>query len=82
MLERYIRSNLLVDPARQIDPDTALVSDGLVDSMGLVMLAAFVEESFGVRIDDAEMRAGSLETIAEILALVDARRTEQSGTLG
>jgi acyl carrier protein len=73
ILESYIRSNLLVEPERPLDADTRLVSEGLVDSMGLVMLAAFVEERFGVRIDDADMRAGSLETIREILALVDAR---------
>ncbi|HZR82443.1 MAG TPA: acyl carrier protein [Candidatus Binatia bacterium] len=73
VLERYIRSNLLVDPSRPLAPDTPLISEGLVDSMGLVMLAAFVEERFGVRIDDADMRAGSLETIRDILAFVDSR---------
>lgn len=73
VLETYIRANLLVDPARPLAPDTPLISEGLVDSMGLVMLAAFVEERFGVRIDDADMRAGSLETIREIVAFVETR---------
>ncbi len=71
ILEDYIRTHLLVDRGRQLHLDTALVSEGLVDSMGLVMLAAFVEERFGVRIDDADMRAGHLETIDEILSLID-----------
>ena len=74
VLEDYIRTHLLVDQGRAIAVDTPLISDGLVDSMGLVLFVTFVEERFGVRIDDAEMRAGRLETIAEILALIDQRR--------
>ena len=42
--------------------------------MGLVLLAALVEERFGVRIDDAEIGPGHLETIAEILSLIDRGR--------
>lgn len=71
LIERYIRSHLLVDRDKALGPDTPLISEGLVDSMGLVLLAAFVEERFGVRIDDADLRAGALETIDDILALVD-----------
>jgi acyl carrier protein len=69
----YIRAHLLVDRGKELTLDTPFITDGLVDSMGLVLLAAFVEERFGVRIDDAEIRAGHLETIREILSLVDQR---------
>jgi acyl carrier protein len=74
ILVDYVRSQLLVDPARPLDADTPLISEGLVDSMGLVMLAAFVEDRFGARIEDADFRAGSLESIRDIVGLVDARR--------
>lgn len=70
----YVRSNLLVDPARPLDEDTPLISEGLVDSMGLVMLAAFVEERFGARIEDADLRAGALESVRGILSLIDSPR--------
>ena len=74
ILERYIRRKLLADKTLPLTADTPLVSEGIVDSMGLVLLAAFVEEQFGVRIDDADIRAGEIETIRDILALVDRRR--------
>ena len=73
-LERYIQANLLIDPGQELTPDTRLVTEGFLDSMGIVMLAAFVEDEFGVQVDDAELREGQLETIAAILALVDERR--------
>ena len=74
VLECYIRTNLLAGSTRALDDRTALVTEGVIDSMGLVLLASFVEEEFGVRIDDADIRAGGLETITDVLALVDRVR--------
>ena len=73
VLEEYIRSKLLARPA-SLAPDTALRADGLVDSMGMVLLAQFVEQRFGVAVSDGDLRAGELNTIARILAFVDRRR--------
>lgn len=50
--------------------DTPLLSQGLVDSMGLTLLAAFVEEQFGVPFDGTELRVGRRETIRDVLALI------------
>jgi len=74
VLERFIRENVLVDRTVSMNANTRLLSEGLMDSVGAVRLAAFVEESFGVRFDDSELRAGEIETIADILAAVEGRR--------
>ena len=70
----FVRTKLLSDERLEVTTDTRLVSDGVVDSMGLVMLAAFVEEHFGVRVDDADLRAGGVETLADMVALLDRAR--------
>jgi len=69
----FVRTNMLAGADGAITPDTRLVSDGILDSMGIVLLAGFIEERFGVRVDDADLRAGELETIADILGLIDRR---------
>lgn len=74
VLADFIRTNLLADKGRPLTAATPLLSEGLLDSMGLVLLAAFVEERFRVRIEDGDLRAGALETIGDVLALVDSRR--------
>jgi acyl carrier protein len=74
VLERFVREELLLDPEVTLTPRTRLLSEGLVDSLGAVRLAAFIEETFRVRFDDSDIRAGEVETIADILAVVDARR--------
>ena len=52
-LARYIAADILQQPDRIIKPDEPLLSSGLVDSFHLVDLSLFVENNFGVRIDDA-----------------------------
>lgn len=79
VIEAFIRTKLLADRQRALTLDTPLVGDGLVDSMGQVMLAAFVEERFGVRVNDADVRAGRLGTIRDILAFVAGRARDGRG---
>jgi acyl carrier protein len=71
-LVKFVRTSLLGGAEVPLTPETPL-TDGLLDSMGVVLLAAFVEERFGVRVEDADVRAGALGTIADILALVERR---------
>ena len=72
-LEAFIRRSLLEDPAVPLAADTPLLGERLVDSIGVTMLVAFVEQEFGVRFDDTDLRAGRCESIADVLALVDKR---------
>jgi acyl carrier protein len=74
ILLQFMRTKLVADAASMPTETTRLVTERVVDSMGLVLLAAFVEERFGIRIDDADFRAGEMETIADVIALIDRRR--------
>jgi acyl carrier protein len=70
-LEQFIRSNLMPDPNALLDLDTSLVDNGSLDSMGATLLAAFVEEQFGVMAGDTAIAAGRLDTMRRVLALID-----------
>jgi acyl carrier protein len=73
-LSRYIATEILKQPGRQIQPGEALISSGLIDSFSLVDLALFIEDSFGVHIDDTELNAASFDTLAELDALIRLRQ--------
>jgi len=53
--------------------DDELVSSGLVDSGNLVRLATFLERLAGVEIPDRDIDAEHLDSIAMIVAYVEAR---------
>ncbi len=74
-LEDFIARKILKQPGRRIAPDAALISSGLIDSFSLVDLALFVEDSFGVRIEDTELNAQSFDTLAQLAALIESRRS-------
>jgi acyl carrier protein len=73
-LQTYIAAEMLKQPGRAIAADEPLITSGLVDSMHLVDLALFVEDSFGVRIDDTELNPGTFDTLAQLTDLIAARR--------
>lgn len=73
-LTEYILNQVLKRPKYPLDKDTALISSGLIDSFHLVDLALFVEENFGVRIDDSELNANTFDTVQQLGALIRLRQ--------
>lgn len=73
-LEKYILTEILKQPRRGLKPDEPLISSGLVDSFNLVDISLFVENTFGVRIDDTELNAETFDTLEELASLIAARR--------
>ena len=73
-LAAYIAAEILKQPKRIIRPDETLISSGLVDSFSLVDLGMFVEDNFGVRIDDTELNAETFDTLEQLAALIQSRK--------
>ncbi len=72
-LASFIAEKILKQPGRQLAPDAALISSGLVDSFSLVDLALFIEDTYGVRIEDTELNADTLDTLEEIETIIRQR---------
>jgi acyl carrier protein len=73
-LTRYITNEILKQPRRIISPEEKLISNGLIDSFHLVDLALFIEDTFGVHIDDTELNAEAFDTLAQLVALIEHRQ--------
>jgi acyl carrier protein len=73
-LEEYLAKEILKQPSRIIQPDEALLTSGLIDSFHLVDLALFVEDNFGVHIDDSELNASTFDSLNGLIALIQARQ--------
>jgi acyl carrier protein len=73
-LAQYIASKILKQPNRAIAPDEALLTSGLIDSFSLVDLGLYIEDQFGVRIDDSELNPQTFDTLAQLVALIESRK--------
>ena len=73
-LATHITTNVLKQPKRVIKDDEPIISSGLIDSFNLVDLALFIEDKFGVRIDDSELNAQTFDTLAQLADLIEQRQ--------
>jgi len=74
ILAQHIAANILKQPGRKLKTDEPLISSGIVDSFSLVDLALFVEDTFGVHIDDTELNASTFDTLDQLATLIQARK--------
>ena len=73
-IEKYIATQILKQPNRKIAADEPLLSSGLIDSFSLMDLALFVEDTFGVRIEDTELNANTFDNLTQLASLIDSRK--------
>lgn len=73
-LAKHIAIEFLKQPNRVIRETDPIISSGLIDSFNLVDLALFVEDKFGVRIEDTELNAQTFDTVAQLADLIRQRQ--------
>ena len=73
-LSEFISGTILKQPNRSIDPSEPLLSSGLIDSFSLMDVALFVEDNFGVRIEDTELNADTFDNLTQLASLIESRR--------
>jgi len=80
ILQRHIVDDILMGKKTAVGVDQSLFGSGILDSVRLLQLIAFVERHFGVQIADAEMNADNFRTIARIKALIESKQnTAEAG---
>ena len=74
-LKTFIEENLVRDKSSgPVTADESLLQRGVLDSLGLMNLIAFIEEKTGVRIADDDVMLENFETINAIVATIDRAR--------
>ena len=72
-IEKFLAEKILKQPNRSIKPNEPLISSGLIDSFSLMDVALFIEDTYGVRIEDTELNADTFDTLDQLVALVSGR---------
>ena len=73
-LSAFVKTSILKQPRRVIESSEPLISSGLIDSFSLMDLALFVEDTFGVRIEDTELNAGTFDNLNQLASLIESRK--------
>jgi acyl carrier protein len=70
VLEEFAKTKGIME----ITDQEVLTKNGVIDSMGIFRLVAFLEEEFNVRVGDEEITHDNLESIDAIERLVIAKQ--------
>jgi acyl carrier protein len=68
----FIRSELGRGAGRAVEPDTPLLT-GLIDSLQIMELASFVEETFGVSLGHADVNEANFRDVHALVALISQK---------
>jgi acyl carrier protein len=75
-IRQYVKDEILFEEqgAGQVLTDDTLLLNGIVDSMSLLRLVAFLEEEFDIQVDDLDIVEENFRTVADIARLVERAR--------
>ncbi len=59
--------------AHLLDPEESLMAAGLIDSLGILKLIAFIEGEFNIELQPDEVNLQNFASLASITRLVEAR---------
>jgi acyl carrier protein len=71
-IHNYVVANFLFD-SDDVTYDAALVEGGVVDSTGVLELVLFVEEHFGIAVNDTDVIPENFDSINALTAFVASR---------
>ena len=74
-IEQFIVTDIAAGRGfESIAPDRDLLSDSIIDSLGIVELITFLERSYAIKVDDDDVDAQNFRTIESIAAFVEGKR--------
>ena len=77
-IRRFIEDSYLVEFSTDINDETNLFQEKIVDSFGFVELVTFLEREFQIKISDQEILSDRLTSYSQIVALVREKLGEQN----
>ncbi len=64
VIEKFIVDEImLADSGTKIDPDESLISNGVLDSLALLRLIAFIEEQFDMEVEDGDVVPDNFQSL-------------------
>lgn len=72
-LKEFIAGITFTEPGK-INSNTLLFDEGIFDSMGLLSLITFLEEEYGVKVEDLELSEENFQSIKAISSFVEQKQ--------
>ena len=73
-IRAFVTSNFYVADPAALEDDASLLDRGIIDSTGVLEVIFFIEETFGITVEDSEMLPDNLDSIDRITNFVARKK--------
>jgi len=73
-IHAFVLSTFPAAAARGVSDDDSLLSSGVLDSLGILQLATFLEQEFRLIVQDDELSGDNFDTIAALTRYVTGKQ--------
>lgn len=69
---QFVKGELMHGRGTSINEDTDLLSAGIIDSLGVLQLVSFVDETFGIQIPDEDVVIENFKSVNTLAAYLES----------
>ena len=73
-IRAFVTSNFYVANPTSLEDGASLLDQGIIDSTGVLEVIFFIEEIFGIKVEDSEMLPDNLDSIERIANFVARKK--------
>lgn len=73
-IRNFIIENFLFEEDENLKEDTSFLENGIIDSTGILELVMFIEETYGIGVDDDEIVPENLDSISNITKYIQKKQ--------
>lgn len=73
-VRNFVTSNFYVADPAALEDGASLLDGGIVDSTGVLEVISFIEDTFGITVEDSEMLPDNLDSIERIANFIARKK--------
>ena len=78
-IREFISRNFLFsDKGFQYGDDASFLREGIIDSLGIIELVAFVEKQFGISVADHELLPNNFDSVSQLSSFITSKLAGRS----
>lgn len=76
ILADYIKNEIMRNRNAKLSDDEDLLSSGILDSLGILQLVAFIEKTFGIHVPDEDVVFDNFQSLGAMASYLDGAASE------
>lgn len=73
LVRTFVTTHFLKESSLDLEDDISFIDEAIIDSVGVLELVAFLEETFNFRVEDEEITPDNLDSVKKLVVYVQSK---------